>query len=145
MTTQAQIGLGTEFWLDNNAGTPVLTQLGEVISVTPPNSQTAEVEATHMLSPNRRREYIAGLIDDGEGTFEMNLVPGSATDALIRGAQASGLSKNYKIVLPDGAGTWEITGTCIVRGYERRIPIDDRMTAVLTVRFTGASTEAAGA
>jgi hypothetical protein len=28
-----------------------------------------------MGSPNRRREYIAGLIEDGEGTFEMNLCP----------------------------------------------------------------------
>jgi len=145
MATEAQIGLGTEFWLDDNAATPVLTKLGEIISVTPPNPQTAEVEATHMGSPNRRREYIAGLIEDGEGTFEMNYVPGSATDVLIRGAQASGLSKGYKIVIPDGTGTWEIEGECIVRGYERSIPIDDRMTATLTVRFTGASTEAAGA
>lgn len=145
MTTEAQIGLGTEFWLDNNAGTPVLTKLGEIISVTPPNPQTAEVEATHMGSPNRRREYIAGLIEDGEGTFEMNYVPGSATDVLIRAAQASGLAKNYKIVIPDGAGTWEVTGQCIVRGYSRSLPIDNRMTATLTVRFTGASTEAAGA
>jgi predicted secreted protein len=145
MTTEAQIGLGTEFWLDNNAGTPVLTKLGEILSVTPPNSQTARVEATHMDSPNRRREFIAGLIDDGEGTFEMNYVPGSATDLLIQGAQLSGLTKNYKIVIPDGAGTWEIEGECIVIGYERNIPIDDRMTATLTVAFSGASTEAAGA
>jgi predicted secreted protein len=145
MATEAQIGLGTEFWMDNNAGTPVLTKLGEIISVTPPNSQTEEVDATHMGSPDRRREYISGLIDDGEGTFEMNYVPGSVTDELIRGAQSSGLAKGYKIVLPDGAGTWEIEGTCIVKGYERNIPIGDRMTATLTVRFTGESTEAAGA
>lgn len=145
MTTEAQIGIGAQFWLDNNAGPPaVLTQLGEILTVTPPNPQTEEVEATHFASPNRRREYISGLIEDGEGNFEMNYVPGSVTDALIRGAQASGLAKNYKIVIPDGAGTWEITGACIVKGYERNIPIDDRMTATLTVRFTGASVEAAG-
>lgn len=142
MATEAQIGLGTEFWLSNGT---TLTQLGEIISVTPPNPQTAEVEATHMGSPNRRREYIAGLIEDGEGTFEMNYVPGSATDVLIRGAQAAGAQREYKIVIPDGTGTWEIEGECIVRGYERNIPIDDRMTATLTVRFTGDTTEAAGA
>lgn len=145
MATEAQIGLGTEFWLDSNAPTPVLTKLGEILSVTPPNPQTERVEATHMGSLNRRREYISGLIEDGEGTFEMNYVPGSATDELIRGAQASGLTKGYKIVIPDGTGTWEIEGECIVTGYERAIPIDDRMTATLTVVFTGASTEAAGA
>lgn len=142
MTTEAQIGIGAEFWLDDAVG--ALTKLGEIISVTPPNPQTAEVEATHFGSPNRRREYISGLIEDGEGAFEMNYVPGSATDVLIRAAQASGLQRDYKIVLPDGVGTWKIEGACIVKGYERSIPIDDRMTATLTVRFTGASTEAAG-
>jgi predicted secreted protein len=145
MATEAQIGLGSEFWLDNNAGTPVLTKLGEIISVSLPNSQTDDVDATHMASPNRRKEYIAGLIDDGEGTFEMNYVPGSATDLLIQGGQLSGATKGYKIVVPDGTGTWEITGDCIIKGYERNIPIDDRMTATLTVRFTGGATEAAGA
>jgi hypothetical protein len=121
-----------------------LTAIGEVTAVSLPNSQTAEVEATHFLSPNRRREFIAGLIDDGEGTFEMNLDPGSTTDALIRSAQTAGDSRTYEIVVPTSSGTWKVTGTCIVRGYERRIPIDDRMTAVLTVRFTGSATEAVG-
>ena len=142
--TSARIGWSTEFWLeDDTSPTPVLTQLGEIISVTPPNPQTEDVEATHMLSPNRRREYISGLIEDGEGTFEMNLVPGSATDELIRAAQNDGVARGYKIVIPDGAYGWEITGDAIVKGYERNIPIDDRMTATMTVRFTGASTEAA--
>lgn len=139
--TEARIGSGAEFWLENDSA--VLTQLDEILSVTPPNSQTADVEATHMLSPNRRREWIAGLIDDGEGTFEMNLVPGSTTDLLIQQAQTEGDARGYKIVIPDGAFGWEITGDCIVKGYERSVPIDDRMTATLTVRFTGAPTEAA--
>ena len=139
--TNALIGWSTEFWLDNALG--VLTQLDEIIAVTPPNPQVEDVEATHFLSPNRRREYIAGLIEDGEGTFEMNYVPGSATDDLIRAAVDDGIARSYKIVLPDGLNGWAIEGECIVKGYERNIPIDDRMTATLTVRFTGDSTEAA--
>lgn len=138
--TDARIGYGTEFWLDNASGT--LTQLDEVLSVTPPNPQTAEVEATHMLSPNRRREYVAGLIEDGEGKFEFNYVPGGATDLLIQAAISDGVARSYKIVLPDGSSGWEITGECIVKGWERTTPIADIMKATLTVRFTGASTEA---
>lgn len=144
MATEARIGLGTEFHLEATAG-GTLTELGEILSVTPPSSTVEEVDATHMGSPNRRREFISGLIDDGEGTFEMNYVPGSATDILIRAALNDGEARGYKIVIPDGDTGWEITGDCIVRGYERSIPIDDRMTATLTVRFTGAPTEAAGA
>lgn len=139
--TDARIGYGTEFWLDNASN--VLTQLGEILSVTTPNPQIADVEATHMLSPNRRREYISGLIEDGEGTFSMNYVAGSATDLLIQAAVSDGAARSYRIVIPDGAFGWKIEGECIVKGYTRDIPIDDRMTAELTVRFTGASTEEA--
>jgi len=139
--SDALIGWDTEFWLDNASGT--LTQIAEVISVTPPNPQTADVEVTHFKSANRRREYIAGLIEDGDGTIEINFVPGSASDVLLRAAVNDGVTRSYRIILPDGDTGWQIDGDCIVKGYERNIPIDDRMTATVTVRFTGASTEAA--
>lgn len=139
--TEALIGYGAEFWLDNASGT--LTQLGEITGISLPNPQTDDVEATHFKSPNRRKEYISGLIEDGEGSFEMNLVPGSATDVLLRTAQTDGVTREYRISIPDGEFGWDITGSCIVKGYERAVPINDRMTATLTVRFTGASTEAA--
>ena len=142
MTTAVGIGLGAEFWLDDAADS--LTQLSEILSVALPNSQVEDVEATHMAST--RREFIAGLVDDGEGTIEMNYVPGSATDVLIRAAVNDGVTRDYKAVLQVADGsTWEVTGDCIVKGYERMTPIDDRMTATMTIRFTGASAEIAGA
>lgn len=143
MTTEAQIGYGAELWIDNSTG--VLTQVAELIEVAPPTPETAEVEATHYGSPNRRREYISGLIEDGEGTFRINYKPSSATATLLREAQDSGTVRSYKIVIPDGSGTWEISGDLIVRRFAPAIPIDDRMTAEVGVRFTGAKTEAAGA
>lgn len=142
--TEASIGYGAELWLTDGTDPGVLTELAEIIAISLPNPTTSEVEATHFKSPNRRREYIAGLIEDGEGDFQLNYVPGSATSTLIREAQDSGEARAYKIVIPDGDGTWEIEGDLIVRGFSREVPIDDRMTATLSVRFTGGSTEAAG-
>lgn len=136
--TDARIGWSAEVWLDNASN--VLTQLDECIAIGLPNSQVEDVEATHMLSPNRRREYIAGLIDDGEGTFEFNLVPGGATDLLIQAAVDDGVARDYEVIIPDGAFGQKFAGDCIVKGYERNVPIDDRMTSTMTVRFTGSCT-----
>ena len=136
--TDARIGYGAEVWLDNASG--VLTQLDECIAISLPNSQVEDVEATHMLSANRRREYVAGLIDDGEGTFEFNLVPGGTTDLLIQAGLDDGVARDYEVVIPDGAFGQKFAGTCFVKGYERNVPIDDRMTATMTLRFSGAVT-----
>jgi hypothetical protein len=133
MTTNAAIGLGSEFWLDNASGT--LTQLGEILTVTPPNPQVDDVEATHMGST--AREFIAGLTDYGEGAFEFNFIPNNATDVLIRAAIVDKVGRSFKIVLPIADGTTqEITGECIVKGWVPTDPIDNRMTATLTVRYT---------
>jgi hypothetical protein len=133
MTTNVGIGLGSEFWLDNASGT--LTQLDELLSVTPPNPQVADVEATHMGST--AREFIAGLTDYGEGAFEFNFIPHNATDVLIRAAIVDKVGRNFKVVLPIADGTTqEVTGECIVKGWVPTDPIDNRMTATLTVRYT---------
>ena len=142
MSTNAKIGSGATVKMGNPS---TLLLLGETTAISLPNPQTAEVEATHFGSPNRRREYIAGLIDDGEGTFEMNLDPGSTIDAAIRTALNDGLTRPYEILIPNAAGPgWKVTGNWIVKGYQRNVPIDDKMTATMSVRFTGASTEATG-
>jgi len=136
------IGWGAEFWLDDAAG--ALTELAGIFELTVPNYQTDEVEITHYKSLGRKREYIAGLIETGEGTFTMNYVPGSATDVICRAAHADGATRSFRIVIPDvaGADEWTIDGDCFAKGYERGVPVDDRMTATLTVKFTGNTTEA---
>lgn len=136
--TSALIGHGATFWLDNDAGT--LTELVEVTSISLPNYQTDDLEATNFKSTGRVREYISGLIDPGEGEFGFNLVPGSATDLLLQDAVDDGVTRDWEVILPDAAFGQKFAGKCIVKGYERDIPIDDRMTASITVRFTGAVT-----
>lgn len=134
MTTAVGIGLGSQFWLDNASA--ALTQLDELLEVTPPNPQIADVEATHMAST--AREFIAGLTDYGSGDFKFNFIPHNATDQLIRAALVDKVERNFKIVLPIADGsTQEITGACIVKGWVPADPIDDRMTATLSVRYTG--------
>ncbi len=138
--TEARIGYGASFHLSNGT---TLTEIAEVFSVSPPNPQTDDVEATHYKSLNRTREYIAGLIDPGEITIEMNYIAGSASDLLLRAAQAAGAVREAKISLPTDDGTWDFEFPAIVKGYEVTAPVDDRMTATITLRVAGAVTESA--
>jgi hypothetical protein len=140
--TAAKTGWGGEFHLDatNGAGTP--TELVEVVSFTLPNGETEKIDATHLKSPNRRREFIAGMIDDGDLTIVLNYVPGSATDVIIRTAHNDGLSRNYMAVVPRATTDWEITGTGIVTGHDRgEVTADGKMEATVTLTLSGSPTE----
>ena len=136
------IGWSAEFQLHNGT---ILTKLAGAFELTVPNDQADDVEITSFDSAGKRREYIQGLVESGEGTISMNYVPGSVTDALCRTAHTAGDTRAYKIIIPatDGTDAWEIDGFCYAKGYERNIPLDDRLTATLTVKFSGAVTEAA--
>jgi predicted secreted protein len=138
------LGDGSEFWLA--AANEDLHELAMVTEVPMPQEDIDLVEVTHMKSPNRRKEYISGWKDGSEGDVVMNYVPGSPTDILIREAKEAGDRRAYRIVLPTADdGTWEVTGFVIVRAYLPTNPLNDRRTATMTVKFTGAETQAAGA
>lgn len=136
------IGYGGELWIDNDSGTP--TKVAEVISISLPNPQVAEVEATHFESPGRTREYIPGLNDNGEITIGINYDAGSATDTLINSALNDDAPRDIMVSVPTVSGTnQEFTFPGIVKGYEKSIPIDDRQTANVTIRVAGAVVQAA--
>ncbi len=133
--TEARIGYGTTYrvW-DASLTTPALVEIGEVINVTPPGGTADRVDATHMKSPGRRREYISGLIDSGEASFEINWIPGSPTDVLLRGLLASGAVVEHQIEWANGVS---VTFDAALTGFEKSTPIDDRMTATITVAPSG--------
>jgi len=138
MATEAMIGYNTkyEIW-DDSLTVPAFVGVAEVTNVTPGEATADRVDATHMQSPNRRREYISGLIDNGEASFEINWVPGSDTDVMLRELFESGEVVEHRITFPNGV---TVTYEASIIGYSKAIPIDDRMTATITVAVSGAET-----
>ncbi|MDE3797596.1 phage tail protein [Sinorhizobium meliloti] len=136
--TDAKIGYGTiyEVW-DATPSPAGFVEIAEVFSVTPGAATADRIDATHMQSPGRRREYIAGLIDSGEASFEINWVPGSASDLLLRELFESGAVVEHRITFPGAA---RVTYEASIIGFEKSVPVDDRMTATITVAVSGAET-----
>jgi len=136
--TDAMIGYQTKYRIWDPADSPPgYFEVGEVINVTPGEATADRIDATHMQSPNRRREYISGLIDNGEGSFEINWVPGNETDVFIRTLFESGEVRDHQIEFPNGA---VVTYEASIIGFSKAVPIDDRMTATVTVATSGAET-----
>ena len=131
--TDAAIGYGSKFAIDPAGGTS-FTDLGEVFNITPPSDSFDMIDATHMQSPNRDREFIIGLNDPGEASFEMNFVPGSASDILIRQVKAARVAVTCRITFPNAA-TWIFDG--LLMTYEPEVPNEDKMTATVTFKVSG--------
>lgn len=137
--TQAMIGYGSLYEiLDTSQSPDEWVAIAEVYNVTPPSFTADRVEATHMQSPNRTREYIPGLITPGAASFEMNFIPGSDADALIREMQENGTTTEHRITFPNDV-TWTFTAS--IESYEPAAPTDDRMTATVNIIVSGNITE----
>jgi hypothetical protein len=133
MDTQARIGYGTTFEMADLDTPTEFAYVAEVSNITPPNEQANIEDATHMASPNRYREFIEGLTDAGEVSFEMNYVPGSPSDLLL--LQAKGRRKWSRITFPNGV---QILFVGLRQGYERTAPTDTKKTATVTFKVSGA-------
>lgn len=137
MATNARIGLGTLVEIENEASPPAYEAIAEPKDITLPNAEIELIDVTHMQSPNRAREYIAGLTDFGDASFEMNYVPGSTSDLRLQALLNSGETKNVRITFASGS---IMTFAAFVSGYERNAPVGDAMTATVTLKVSGAPT-----
>jgi hypothetical protein len=139
--SQAMIGYGTLVSFESTTSPgdcPVsYTPLAEIKNVTPPNQQADQVDVTHNTSPQRRREFVSGLINPGDATFEMNFIPGSASDLRIQALQTSGLNVNTRITYPNLIN-WDFL--CFVKGYAIKSETAAGMVATVTLTVTGAVT-----
>lgn len=148
--TDARIGWGGKLYVSTDNTEANLVELVEVRECGFPQDETDESEATHLQSPGRRKEFVAGLIDGGEFTATLNYVPGSATDLLLSAAKVAGTTRSIRIVIPDESGTgaadWNITTSAFVKRYapDNMIP-GEVITATAVFRVTGASEEGSGA
>lgn len=79
----------------------VWAELGEAVSITPPNPSRSSVDFTHLKSPNKTREHKPSMIEPGEANVVLhyNSVTRAKIDALFIAAEL----QEFQITYPDGA------------------------------------------
>lgn len=133
--TDAMIGYDTLYEImDNTAEPPAYVAVAEVFNFTPGEATADRIDSTHYQSPGRSREYISGLIDRGEASVELNWVPNSATDVILRELFKSGEVTSHRVTFPNGVS---LTYDASIIGYSKAVPLDDRMTATVTLAVSG--------
>lgn len=111
--------------------------LGGLSSLPPPPFSRDQVEVTNMSSPDATREYIPSLKEPGEVGFELNWVPGNATDLVFIAMLDEPDSRLFAITYAQVTPARICTFRGFVTGYEPGVPYDDKMTANVTLKVTG--------
>ena len=128
-------GKGAKVWLHNGT---ILTQLGELVSVTPPQRSRDTIDTTHHGSTGDYREFVSSLIDAGEVSFTINWVPNDATDTLLNAAFAAGDVRSFAVDVNRVTGMQRISGSAILTEFSPdEVGIEDKMTAQLTLKVSG--------
>jgi tail tube protein len=141
MTTNAAIGYGRLLEIQDDTQSPaVFVVAGELTAVNGPSFTADAIDATHMQSPNRFREYVEGLRDAGELSGELNYVPGDAGMTLL--LERLGKIAQFRITEPPGSGSPEptLTSQGILTAFEVTGPVADKMAASFTLKLTGQPT-----
>lgn len=143
--SDAYIGHGTQLKRGDGGDPEIFTKIAEVLSIAGPSLSRDSVEVTTMDSPDQYREFIAGLKDGGEVTFDVVYDPVDPTiepgDGLLSefDLPSGAAATNYQLVFSDpGQTTWLFPA--ILTGFETSEPIDDKVMASVTLKVAGKPT-----
>lgn len=136
--SNAMLGYGSVFEVVDENSPDLFVAFAEVTNITPPSAEIDQIDVTHMQSTGRYREFIDGLINPGECSFDINFIPGNATDQRIFSLLALPVgtihARACRISFPNGR-TWSFLGTLI--RYKPEVPTDGKMKATVTFKVTG--------
>lgn len=133
--SNAFIGYGATFGIEDRDNPGTYIDVAEVVGITPPAYTMDTVDTTHLLSPERFREYVNGLREAGELSLTINFVPGDTTSDLLVGEALQDTPGNYKITWPN-AVEWGFAGVMV--GFAPGdIAVDTKVTATVRVKVTG--------
>lgn len=109
-----------------------VAQVGE--SLDGPESSTDDIDVSHR-DGDGHREFLPGMIDDGEVSFEAVFDP--AVHMELIEAQQDREVGNWRLTFPD-------TTTCTFPGYVKTVgitsPMNDKLSADITLKVSGKPT-----
>lgn len=124
---------------DTAQGGENFATIAEVTDITPPAPTTSTFETTHYLSPGGVMQFAGGLTDPGDMSFGVNWLPTDPTQDGVSGLQKAFKDKalrNFRVIYPFTPAVID-SFAGLVTTYPVVTPINDRMSASITVKVSG--------
>lgn len=136
----ATIGFGATLKYHATPGTSTFTSVAfaELLDADFPTGTFDLVEVTHQASPNQYREFVVGLKDGPEHTFEGNYI--EAEFEVLRAYWST--LRAWQVQWSSGSGAERCYFDAWVRGVVATGPINDRQKTILTLKIQGPITYA---
>lgn len=104
-----------------------------------PSLDRTMIDVTSKDSTSRYREFLAGLRDGGEVTFTIGYDPAGTTHAQLLTDFGSDTAASWRVAFAD-SDTWAAVFSAFVKSFQPTGPLDDELTADVTLKITGVVT-----
>lgn len=133
-------GHGSQLWIKIGAG--VLTKVAQIDDIPElPTSTETELYETSNFDTVGLKEFKKLPLKDGVPiTIRGNYVINSASDALLQDADDEDGAVEYRIVLTEGADTFNVEGQALFYNLKRMNPADAKRTFEITMKPVDAAT-----
>ena len=144
MAEQAAYGTKMAIWDPTaNAGAGAYVTIADVLDISGPSLARDALDVTSHDATEGWRDFIYGLKDAGEVTFDVLFDPTEPTHKNAQGGLLFELAQGtaaqqFQITWPDGTTTWTFNG--LVTGFEPGAPVEDKLTASVTIKISGKPT-----
>jgi hypothetical protein len=128
-------GTGTVLSRGDGTSPEAFVAVGDIISIAGPAITKEEIDVTTLDSA--AKEFLGGLDDPGEMTFELNWNPQDAQQVLLRDDAEGNTKVNYRVVWNDvSATTVDFNGE--VMEYSINTEANDAVKASVRIKINGA-------
>lgn len=126
------IGYGSELSVASTTGT---LDIGQIRSISGPDSEYDDVDTTTLDSSTNFRTFIPGLADPGVVTIEVVSDWTLTAQSRLRTYFEAGTAKTYTISHPTSANTQSFSA--YVKSIGQEIPLDDLIMSTYSFKLSG--------
>lgn len=131
-------GFGAVLSRSDMASSATYTAIANVTSINGPGISRNVYDVTAHDSTDSYMEFIGGLKDGGEISFDLNWDPTESTNADLFSDLDDTVPRDYRLELPGDIAEFDFAA--ILTSFEPSLPVDDKITASVTYKITGKPT-----